>query len=184
MATVTRTCSMFSPVPKSVHTGVLCNGSALSLSVSFSASGRLKMLQVPNNCTIVDFWLRIQTTETGAANTFEFGTSHSRSGIMSLTTITQTYSFSASISLDTLTLNIIGDSNHGAIRAPGGTRNDVTAITDLMPVRISLTATDIAHLPVWLIGKTGKWSTSAFFTCMIFYTMDGMTGRTELKGGS
>ncbi len=184
MATVTRTCSQFAPVPKNVHAGMVCAGSALSLAVSFSASGRLKMLQIPNRSTIVDFWLRIQTTETGAANTFEFGTSHSRSGIMSITTITQTYSLSASVSLDVLTFDVLGDSNNGTIRAPGGTRRGTGATTDLMPVRISLTATDIADISVWLIGKTGKWSTSAFFTCMIFYTMDGMAGHTELKGGS
>ncbi len=179
MATVTRTCSMFSPVPKNVHAGVLCNGAALSLAVSFSASGRLKMLQIPNRSTIVDFWLRIQTTETGAANTFEFGTSHSRSGIMSVTTITSTWTSTGSPSLQ-----MIGINDQGFLIAPGGTRGGTGATTDLMPVRISLTATDIADIPVWIIGKTGKWTTSAFFTCMIFYTMDGMAGHTELKGGS
>lgn len=179
MATVTRTCSMFSPVPKNVHNGIICNGSALSLAVSFSASGRLKMLQVPNRCTIVDFWVRLQTTETAAVNTFKIGTSASRSGIMSITTITNTYSLSTQV-----TALVLGDANDGVIHAPGGTRAGTGAATDLMPVRISYTATDIADIPVWIFGKSSKWSTSAFFTCMFFYTMDGMAGHTELKGGS
>ena len=181
MASASITYSQFSANVKAVHTGVLCTGGHLSRSVTICPSTVHNMCQVPNNCTLVDFWMRIQHAADDDQATFQIGTSQTPSGIMSITTITQTYSFSASISLDILTLNIVGDSNHGTIRAPGGTRGDITGVlTDLMPVRISL-SDDVAPSNVWIQGRGAAWSATGFLTFMLFYTMDGLTGRTTIR---
>ena len=182
MATATVTFSQFLPNIGLVHTGVNVCGGHLSRSVTLSPSGRLKMCVLPNQATIVDFWLRTQNAADDDQQTWQIGTSATRSGIMSVTTVTQTYSFSASISLDTLTLQIVGDANHGTIRAPGGTRGDITgALTDLLPVKISL-SDDAQPLNVWVIGTLGAGvSASAFFTFLMFYTNNGMAGRTTIR---
>ena len=182
MATATVTFSQFQPTVNAIHTGVNCTGGHLSRSVTLSPSGRLKMVQVPNQAVLVDFWLRTQNAADDDQQTWQIGTSATRSGIMSVTTVTQTYSFSASISLDVLTLQIVGDANHGTIRAPGGTRGDITGVlTDLMPVKISL-SDDAQPQNIWVIGTLGGGiSVSAFFTFMLFYTNNGMTGRTTIR---
>jgi hypothetical protein len=182
MATATVTFSQFKPNVNAVHTGINWTGGHLSRSVTLSPSGRLKMCRVPDQAVLTDFWLRTQNAADDNQQTWQIGTSATRSGIMSITTVTQTYSFSASISLDTLTLQIIGDSNNGTIRAPGGTRNDITgALTDLMPVKISL-SDDAEPQSVWVIGTIGGGiSASAFFTFMLFYSNDGGAGRTTIR---
>lgn len=179
MATATNTFSQFSPVLKAVHTGVIATGGHLSVAVTLSPSGRLKMVELPHNATITDFWLRIQCAADDDQQNFQMGTSATRSGIMSITTLTATYTFSASISLDVLTLNLHRTPNQ--IQAPGGTRGAVDGTTDLMPVHISL-SDDVSPRKVWIIGTLGAGvSASAFLTAMFLYTMDGMVGRTTIR---
>lgn len=183
MATATVTFSQLQSAPAPlVHTGVNVAACHLSRSVTLSPSGRLKMLQLPNQSVIVDFWLRTQNAADDDQQTWQLGTSATRSGIMSVTTVTQTYSFSASNCIDVLTLQIIGDANNGVIRAPGGTRKDVTGVlTDLMPVKISI-SDDAIPQNIWVIGTLGGGiSVSAFFTMVMFYTNNGMAGRTTIR---
>lgn len=182
MASASLTFSQFSTAVKHVHVGIIATGGHLSRSVTVCPSTVLMMCQAPNGATLVDFWLRIQNAADDDQQTVQIGTSQTPSGIMSITTLTQTYSFSASISLDVLTLNIVGDANHGTIRAPGGTRGDITGLlTDLMPVRISL-SDDYVPSNIWIQAKLGGGvSASAFFTFMLFYTMDGLAGRTTVR---
>lgn len=176
MATVTRTFSQFTSNIKATHTGICVVGGALSLSVTFSPSGIMNMVQVPNHATLVDFYLRIQ--QGGAAQVVRIGTSATNSGIMSKTTLSQTISFSASISLDTLQYNV---NNPGYIRAPGGTQGVADGTTDLMPVRISL-SDDAAPASVWIQGRLATAiSASGFFTFVLFYTMDGLPGHTTIR---
>lgn len=181
MASATVTFSQFSANLKAVHVGVVATGGHFSASATICPSSVLNMCELPNGATIVDFYLRIQNAADDDQQTVQIGTSNAPSGIMSVTTVTQTYSFSASISLDTLTLVIVGDANHGTIRAPGGTRGATGATTDLMPVRISL-SDDVSPARVWVQGRLGGGvSVSAFFTFMLFYTMDGLAGRTTTR---
>lgn len=179
MATATNTFSQFTPVLKAVHTGINAAGGHLSVAVTLSPSGRLKMVEMPHNATIVDFWLRIQGAADDDQQNFQMGTSATRSGIMAITTLTATYTFSASISLDVVTLNLHRTPNQ--IQAPGGTRGAVDGTTDLMPVHISL-SDDVSPRKVWIIGTLGAGvSASAFITAMFMYTMDGMKGRTTIR---
>ena len=181
MTSASLTFSQFSPNVKQIHTGIVAVGGHLSRSVTVCPSTVLNMVQVPNGCTLVDFWLRIQNAADDDQQSVQIGTSQTPSGIMSITTLTQTYSFSASISLDVLTLNIVGDANHGAIRCPGGTRGATDATTDLMPVRISL-SDDAQPSNVWVQARLGGGvSATAFFTFMLFYTCDGLAGRTTIR---
>jgi hypothetical protein len=179
MASKTFTFSQMAANVKAVHTGVSAVGSALSNTTTISPSSVLNMVRVPNGATILDFWVRVATG--GASQTIELGTSNSPSGIMSITTLSTTKSFSASISLDVLTHTTYGDNDRGYIRAPGGTRANKTAITDLMPVGISL-SDDATPTSVWVQGRlTVGCSASAFFTCVLFYTMDGLVPHTKIR---
>ena len=179
MATATNTFSQFSPVLKAVHTGLGATGGHLSVAATISPSSRLKMVELPHNATITDFWLRIQCAADDDQQNFQMGTSATRSGIMAITTLTATFTFSASISLDVLTLNLHRTPNQ--IQAPGGTRGAVDGTTDLMPVHISI-SDDVSPRRLWIIGTLGAGvSASAFMTLMMVYTMDGMRGRTTIR---
>ena len=179
MATVTNTFSQFSPAIKAVHTGLIATGGHLSVAATLSPSGRLKMVELPHHATITGFWLRIQGAADDDQQNFQMGTSATRSGIMAITTLTATYTFSASIALDIVTLDLLPTPK--VIRAPGGTRGAAGATTDLMPVRISL-SDDVSPKRVWVIGTLGAGvSASAFMTLMMVYTMDGLVGRTTIR---
>jgi len=179
MATVSFTFSQLHgnpgvPVPL-VHTCVNVAGAALSLAVNTSASSVFRLLTVPNGTTLVDFWLRAQTG--GANQTIELGTSQTRSGIMSITTACQTFSISTQPTVPTA----MGVFNQGWFRAPGGTQGGTGAVTDLMPVRISL-SDDVQPAQVDILMKLGvAVSSSAFFTFMLFYTNNGMKGHTTIR---
>lgn len=176
MATATVSYSQLSPNVKAVHTGIVCVGGAASTSTTWSPSSIHKICQVPHGATIVDFWGKIATG--GAGQSLQLGTSQTRSGIMAVMTICMTFSFSASISLDTLTLVIEGPNDQKSYRAPGGTRGGVE---NLMPVRISL-SDDAQPQSIWVLGTLGAGvSASAFHTFMMFYTMDGLAGRTTIR---
>lgn len=184
MATATVSFSQFAPGVKQVHTGIMCNGAAMTIAASggqattFCASSIGKMLPLPHGATIVDFWAKCAF---GGANTnVKFGTSNTDSGIMAPYTMSMTFSLSASVSLDLLVLTPVpfGDNDRGTIRAPGGTRGGAQ---DLMPVRISL-SDDANPRFVWLQTKlSAAQSDSAFMTVMFFYTMDGMLGHTTIR---
>ena len=172
MASVTVTFSQLQDAVKSVHTGVIAAAGAISRSVTISASGVLNMVRVPNHSTLLDFWLKVHTG--GASQTVQIGTSQTPSGIMSVTTLSQTYSISGQVAAPTA----YGDNNTGVIRAPGGTKGGAI---DLMPVRISL-SDDVQPSSVWVQGRLGAAiSASAFFTFCLFYTMDGLRGHTTIR---
>lgn len=161
------------------HTGVQVTGGHLSRSVTLSPSGRLKMWLMPHGANIVDYWVRIQNAADDDQQSFQMGTSATRSGILSNTTLTATYTFSASISLDVVTLNLNPVPN--VIHGPSGTRGLATDVNDLLPVRISL-SDDVQPRTVWVIGTLGAGiSASAYLTALMFYTMDGMAGRTTIR---
>lgn len=178
MASVSLSFSQLVPQVKAVHTGIIAAGGALSTSAGLTTicpSTVLNFCQVPNRATLLDFWIRIQTG--GASQTLQIGTSQTPSGIMSVTTLSQTYS----ISTQSAAPAPYGVFNQGYIRAPGGTTGAVTGVTDLMPVRISI-SDDVSPASVWLQGRVGAGcSASAFFTFMVFYTMDGLTGHTTIR---
>jgi|GEM_PF-5208855 len=162
-----------------VHTGYNVTGGALSRSVTLSPSGRLKMWKLPNFAVITDFWIRIQNPPDDDQQSFQMGTSATRSGIMAIRTLTATYTFSASISLDVVTLDLADTPK--VIRAPGGTRGLATGVNDLMPVKISL-SDDAQPSNVWVIGTLGAGiSASAYMTGLMMYVMDGLAGHTTIR---
>ena len=167
----TFTASQLSSNVKAVHTGVIVTASALSLTVTGTASSVLLLSRVPNGATLVDFIMRFQSG--GLQQTLKFGTSASPSGIMALTTLTITYSESGNVFAD------YGIGGQGWVRSPGGLRNGTA--NDLMPVHISLS--DSLDVPwVWVQATVGvAISASAFFSWTLFYTMDGMRGHTTIR---
>jgi hypothetical protein len=176
MASATLTFSQFSPGVKKVHTGIIANGGHLSVATTVCPSTVLAMCQVASGTTLLDYWLRIQTG--GASQTFQMGTSATPSGILSVLTLSQTYSISTQAAAPAQ----YGIFNQGVIRGGGGTSGDITgALTNLMPTKISL-SDDVQPSSVYIQGKVGAGcSASAFFTAMFFYTNDGMAGRTTIR---
>lgn len=171
----TFTASQLNSNTKAVHTGVIVAGSALSLSVTGTASSIILLSKVPSGATLLDWWMRIHTG--GASQTVKLGTSASPSGIMSITTLSQTYS--TSLSGQAIVPTPYGVFNQGWFRAPGGTAGATT--NDLMPVRISL-SDDAQPREVWIQATLGvAISASAFLTWTLFYTMDGLTGHTTIR---
>lgn len=170
MATATTTFSQLSPNLKAVHTGINVAGGHLSASATLSPSGVLNMVKVPNGATIVDFWLKVVSG--GVDNNIQIGTSQTPSGIMSITTLTATFTATHANYIST------------TIRAPGGTgsQSGLSANTDdFLPIRISL-SDDAQPSSVWVQARIGAdVSASAFFTFMLFYTMDGLAGRTTIR---
>ena len=172
----TFTMSQISSGTKQVHTGVQCAASALSLTVTAAASSIFRLTKVTTGVTLLDFWLKINTKS--ATMSMKIGTSDSPSGIMAVTTLCQTYSQSASISID-LPIIFNGDNDRGYIRAPGGTTGG--AGNDLMPVHISL-SDDLNPSEVWIDLKLGTdICQSAVLTWCLFYTYDGMPGHTTIR---
>ena len=177
MATLSLTFSQLSAAGKSVHTGVNVIGGALSVSATVCPSTILHMVPVLNGATLLDFKLRIATG--GADQTIQIGTSQTPSGIMSLTTLSQSYSTSLSGQLVVPTT--YGIFNQGWIQGFGGTTGLKTGVTDLLPVRISL-SDDVSPARIWVQGRVGvACSASAFFTFILFYTMDGLAGHTTIR---
>ena len=180
MASATITFSEFRPNVNVVHTGVNVTGGSLSTSAALTTicpSTVMHMCRVPSGATLLDFWLRIQTG--GASQTVQIGTSGSPSGIMSITTLSQTYSVSASSQL--VVPSPYGVFDQGWLRAPGGTRAATGATTNLMPVHISL-SDDVQPRTVWVQGNLGAGvSASAFFTFLLYFTTDGLPGHTTIR---
>lgn len=167
----TFTASQLASSAKAVHTGVIVTASALSLTVTGTASSIFLLSRVPNGATLVDFILRFQSA--GLSQTIKLGTSASPSGIMAITTLTITYSESGNVFAD------YGVAGQGWVRSPGGTRNGTA--NDFMPVRISL-SDDLQPASVWVQATAGHdICQSAFLSWTLFYTMDGMAGHTTLR---
>ncbi len=172
MATVTA--SQLSSDAKAVHTGVNVTGSALSIAGTLAASSVILLSKVPNGATLVDWIMRFESAS-ASTQTLEFGTSASPSGIMTITTLSQTFSHSGS-QVEPVGYGVF---NQGWIRSPGGTAGLQT--NDLMPVRISL-SDDVQPSSVWIQARTGQdICNSAFFVWTLFYTMDGMRGHTTIR---
>lgn len=177
MASVTLTFSQFSPGAKKVHTGVIANGGHLSVATTVCPSTVLAMCLMPSGATILDYWIRIATG--GADQNFQMGTSATRSGICSLLTLSQTYS--TSLSGQAIVPTPYGIFNQGVYRGGGGTTGVATGLSNLMPVKISL-SDDVQPSQVYIQGNMGVGSSaSAFFTVMFFYTCDGMAGKTTIR---
>lgn len=174
MASATLTFSQLRPTPNAIHVGMTWAAGALSRSATVCASSVLNMVQVPNGATLLDFWLRVHTG--GASQNIQIGTSNTPSGIMSITTLSQTFSHSGTAQ------GIYGVFNQGYIRAPGGTAGTGAGATqDLMPVRISL-SDDVQPASVWVQGRLGAGcSESAYFTFVLFYSTDGAPGHTTIR---
>lgn len=168
MASATLTLSQLSPNLKSVHVGINTAGGATQTAPS-SASSILNICKLPNGATIVDFWASVANG--GADQTFQMGTSSTPSGIMSVTTLSTTYTLSVGTAEE---VNIVNKT----IRAPGGTTGSVP---NLMPIRISL-SDDVQPSSVWIQGRFSvAASSSALVTVLFFYTMDGLAGRTTIR---
>lgn len=181
MASATLTFSQFSPGVKYNHVGNLSNGGHLSVSTTVCPSTVLSIVRVPNFCTLLDFWARVATNNLNGDQTMQIGTSFTRSAIMSVTTLCQ--SFSVSVSNQLVLPTPYGLFNQGVFRGGGGTTGVATAATNLMPVKISL-SDDANPSPSWtaLQATMGVGaSASAFFTFMFTYTCDGMAGRTTIR---
>jgi hypothetical protein len=175
MASATLTFSQFSPGVKKVHIGVAANGGHLSVATTVCPSTVLAMCQVASGTTLLDYWVRIQTG--GASQTFQMGTSATPSGILSVLTLSQTYSISTQAAAPAQ----YGIFNQGVIRGGSGTTGLATAVTNLMPTKISL-SDDVQPSSVYIQGNVGAGcSASAFFTAMFFYTNDGTAGRTTIR---
>ncbi len=172
MASATLTFSQFSPGAKYAHTGVVANGGHLTVCTTVCPSTVLAIVKVPNKSTIIDFWGRVQTG--GADQTMQIGTSATRSGIMSVLTLSQTFSISTQAAGPTG----YGIFNQGVFRGGGGTAGLATGVTNLLPMKISL-SDDVTPSNVTIQATMGVGcSASAFFTFMFLYVCDGMAGRT------
>lgn len=170
----TFTMSQLSSNVKAVHTGIIVAASALSLTVTATAASIFRLSKVPNGATLLDFWLKINTKS--VTTIMKIGTSNSPSGIMAITTLSQTYSLSVGTG-EVITFN--GDNDRGYIRCPGGTTGG--AGNDLMPVHISL-SDDVQPAEVWIdLELTADICQSAVLTWCLFYTMDGMPGHTTIR---
>ncbi len=170
MATLTFTLSQFAANVKAHHTGSAVVGGAISVSATICPSSIIYMVRVPSGATITDYWLKIATGG-GGPQTFQMGTSFSPSGLMSVTTLTHTFS----LSTQNITAPAAGDANYAQnwLRAPGA--------GDLMPLRISL-SDDAQPSYHWIRGNVGAGcSASAYLTLMLWYTVDGLLGHTELN---
>ncbi len=177
MASLTFTFSQLQSEVVQRHVGIVAAGGAYSWAVTMSPSSVMALCRVPDGATIVDFWMRYSSG--AAAQTLELGTSQTPSGIMSLTTLSSTYS----LSVGTAELvSIYGNNDRGVIDArSGGTRGNRGAITDLLPVRISL-SDDYQPNWVWVQGRgTTSISATAFATFMLFSTSDGLTGHPTIR---
>jgi hypothetical protein len=153
-------------VVKAHHEGVIAVASNTTLAATATASSILLLARVPHGATLLDYWVKLFTG--GVAQTLKLGTSATPSGILALTSLSQTYS----ISTQNIAPTPYGIFNQGMLRHGAG---------DLLPARISL-SDDVVQRWVWVQGTLGvAISASAFCTFMLFYTMDGMLGRATLR---
>lgn len=167
MATLSITLSQLSPNVKAVHTGVVAVAAAQTLQAASSASSVFKLCQVPNGATLVDWWLSIGGSQAGQV--LKLGTSQTPSGIMAATSL----SLTLSISTQAAAPSQRGVFNQGYLRAPGA--------GDRMPVRVSL-SDDAQPSNIWVHAKAAAAITvSMAFSFCLFYTMDGMAGRTTVR---
>ena len=172
MSTVTM--SQLASNVKAVHTGVIVNGGHLAQAATLTASSIILLSKVPSGATLVDWILRLHTG--GLSQTVKLGTSASPSGIMAITTLSQTYSLSVGTAES---INFYGDNDRGYLRSPGGPKAGVANL--LMPVRISL-SDDVQPSEIWVQATLGvAISASADLTWTLFYTMDGMAGHTTIR---
>jgi len=164
MSTVTA--SFFNANVKATHTGINVIGSHTSRSATMTASSVVILNYVPDGATLVDWWFRYQS---GAADAgAEIGTSASPSGIMAMTTLTLTLTHSGSTAG-----GLPGTFGRNYYRAPMG--------GDLMPVHVSL-SDDVQPATVALrMTLRTATSESLALTWMLFYTMDGLGGRTTIR---
>ena len=168
MATATLTFSQFRSVPAKLHTGVQWTGGNTETAPS-SASSVLNICQVPNGAVILGGWLAVRTG--GDNNTIQVGTSNTPSAILSITTLTSTYSLSVGTTEE---INFINKN----ITLPGGTTG---SIPDLLPAKISL-SDDASPASVWIQGRMGAaHSSSALITMVLFYSTDGTPGRKTIR---
>lgn len=72
--------------PSAVHTGVMWNGGVVTISDTAAANSVIKLCQVPNGATIVD-WVLWMDDDVGTNTTFQLGTSECASGIASTTSL-------------------------------------------------------------------------------------------------
>lgn len=154
------------------HAGLNVTAAAVAAAVTGTASSVVLLSRVPTGATLVDFWMRLRSG--GVSQTVKIGTSASPSGIMSITTLSVTYSHSATAIVPT----DAGVMGQWWIRAPGGTRGGGT---DLMPVRISL-SDDVQPAEVWIQATMGvAISASLLLSWCLFYLTDGMPGHTTIR---
>jgi len=161
----TFTASLLNANVKATHTGIIPVGAHVSVSATGTASSVVLLNFVPSGATLVDWWYRYQS---GAAEqSIEIGTSASPSGIQAMTSLSLTLSHSGSIQV------IAGTFGRSYYRAPMG--------GDLMPVRISL-SDDVqpATARIQMVLRTAI-SASLVLTWMLFYTMDGLAGRSTIR---
>jgi hypothetical protein len=169
----TFTGSVLTSSVKEVHTGVIVAGGNAAIGATATAGSVILMNNLPDGATLVDFWLRYTTNETGATNLIELGTSATPSGIMPVTSLTYTWSQSASISIDVF-VKIVNVN----IRAPGGSMQ--AKGVDLMPVHISL-SDDVQPSHVMIQAELNATiSASALLSWCLFYTMD-LPGHTTIR---
>lgn len=164
----TFTASFFNSQVKATHAGINAVGAHYSGSATGTASSVVLLNFVPNGATLVDWWFRYQS---GAADQgIEIGTSATPSGIMAMTTLSLTLSHSGSIVGGSPIAGTFGRSYY---RAPMG--------GDLMPIHISLSDdAQPATTQIQMVLRTAI-SASLVLTWMLFYTMDGLTGRTTIR---
>lgn len=157
--------------PPVTPTGINCFGGDATIAVTGTASSVVLTGAYPNGTTFVDFWIAVHTG--GVAQTLKWGTSNSPSGIMAKTSLSQTYS----ISTQAVSPTPYGIFNQGWLRAPGDGH--------LMPVKLSLSTTgtvsDLISGVQTYITVGVALSASAQFTHMMFYTNNGMAGRTAIR---
>jgi hypothetical protein len=164
----TFTASLLNSNVKATHTGIVPVGAHVSVTATGTASSVVLLNFVPNGATLVDWWFRYQS---GAADQgAEIGTSATPSGIMAMTTLSLTLSHSGSIAGGSPIAGVFGQSYY---RAPMG--------GDKMPVRISLSDdAQPATTRIKMVLRTAI-SASLVLTWMLFYTMDGLAGRTTIR---
>lgn len=170
MATLSFTMSQLAPNIKATHTGSCVVGGAITISPTFCVCSILHCVQLPNGATITDFWLKALT---GASDTqiIRMGTSQTPSGIMAKTTLTRTFSLS--------TQNITAPAAGGGVYAQNWLR--APGAGDLFPVRISL-SDDAQPANIWMqLRVAAGCSASAVFTLLLWYTMDGLIGHTNIR---
>ena len=148
--------------PSQLHTGVQVGMAVISITTTITASSIVYLCQVPDQCTILDWTITINTIAPTAGLGVQMGTSASHSALGN-------FSFSASatvpVNLQTFSHSPLGDE-------------------DLLPVKVSL-SDSIAGTPVWLTarfsGLPSASNSNIFMRFHVLYTNDGMLGHTTTR---